>query len=117
MSDMEIKVILEEANVNKDFFTSNHKENNLKCPFCQQELVIPKEEIRNGIQCCVCRNPKCEFDGWHFPVKLVQKLITTRKALDVAVDGLEEMTWGCDSSDAEHLLKEIKKITALDQKE
>lgn len=38
MSDMKIKVILEEANVNKDFFTSNRKENKLKCPFCQQEL-------------------------------------------------------------------------------
>ena len=61
----------------------------MKCPFCQQELVIPKEEIRNGIQCCVCRNPKCEFDGWHFPVKLVQELIHTRKALDVAVDTLD----------------------------
>ena len=57
--------------------------NDMKCPFCQQELVIPKEEIRNGIQCCVCRNPKCEFDGWHFPVKLVQELIRTRKALEI----------------------------------
>ena len=40
-----------------------------------------------------------------------QELIRTRKALDVAIDGLEKMTWGCDSSDAEHLLKEIKGIT------
>ena len=63
----------------------------MKCPFCQQELVIPKEEIRNGIQCCVCRNPKCEFDGWHFPVKLVQKLITTRKALDYTTTMLERI--------------------------
>ena len=48
---------------------------------------------------------------------LKDELDRTRKALDVAVDGLEKMTWGCDSSDAEHLLKEIKKITALEQKE
>jgi hypothetical protein len=27
------------------------------------------------------------------------------------------MTWGCDSSDAEHLLKEIEQITALKQKD
>lgn len=60
----------------------NIKNKKLLCPFCQHELVIPKEENRNGIQCCVYRNPKCEFDGWHFPVKLVQELITTRKALD-----------------------------------
>lgn len=67
----------------------------LLCPFCRQELVIPKEEIRNGIQCCVCRNPKCEFDGWHFPVKLVQELITTRKALDVALDALDNIKKNC----------------------
>ena len=41
----------------------------------------------------------------------------TRKALDAAVDGLKKMTWGCDSSDAEHLLKEIKEITTLEQKD
>ena len=63
----------------------------LLCPFCQREMVIPKEEVRKGMQCCVCRNPKCEFDGWHFPVKLVQELITTRKALDLAVDALKEL--------------------------
>lgn len=39
------------------------------------------------------------------------ELIKTEQALDVAVSGLEKMTWGCDSSDAEHLLKEIKHIT------
>lgn len=49
--------------------------------------------------------------------QLRNQLDRTRKALDVAVDGLEKMTWGCDSSDAEHLLKEIKATTALEQKD
>ena len=48
--------------------------------------------------------------------KLEAELDRTRKTLDVAVDELEKMTWGCDSSDAEHLLKEIKEITAQEQK-
>lgn len=55
----------------------------LKCPFCQQEMVIPKEKVRKGIQCCVCRNPKCEFDGWHFPVKIINILINTKELLDI----------------------------------
>ena len=38
MTDMEMKVFLEEANVKKDFIP-RCKENNLKCPFCQWELV------------------------------------------------------------------------------
>ena len=54
----------------------------MKCPFCGQEMIIPKEEVRKGIQCCVCRNPKCEFDGWHFPVKIITALIDTKKKLD-----------------------------------
>ena len=46
-----------------------------------------------------------------------KELDRTSKALDVAVAGLEKMTWGCDSSDAEHLLKQIKEITAQEQKD
>lgn len=49
--------------------------------------------------------------------ELKDELDRTRKALDVTVDELEKMTWGCDSSDAEHLLKEIKEITAPEQKD
>ena len=47
--------------------------------------------------------------------KLKIELERTRKALDIVIDRLKEMTWGCDSSDAEHLLKEIEKI--LEQKD
>lgn len=46
-------------------------------------------------------------------IKRTMELDRTQKALAAAVDGLEKMTWGCDSTDAEHLLKEI---TALEQK-
>ena len=72
----------------------------LKCPFCQQELSETIWEY--GERETTCFN--CDITG---NSKLWQELIRTRKALDVAVDGLEKMTWGCDSSDAEHLLKEI----------
>lgn len=54
----------------------------LKCPFCQQEYIIHKDDPYLGQQCCVCRNPNCEFDGWHFPVKFVSELICAREALE-----------------------------------
>lgn len=82
----------------------------LKCPFCQQKLVRHWGMEEPALYCC--DNPKCSRGGvatesaW-------QELIRTSKALDVAVEGLEKMTWGCDSSDAEHLLKEIKGITVM----
>ena len=64
---------------------------NLKCPFCQQEYIITKDDFCFGQQRCVCRNPKCEFDGWHFPVRLVSELIRTRKALGMASDCMKIM--------------------------
>lgn len=54
----------------------------MKCPFCQQEYIITKDDSCFGQQRCVCRNPNCEFDGWHFPIKLVSELIRTRKELE-----------------------------------
>ena len=80
----------------------------LKCQFCQQELE--EETFYKGRVFVSCNNPNC-WGG------IITELIRTRKALDVAISGLEKMTYGCDSSDAEHLLKEIKEITALKQKE
>lgn len=64
----------------------------LKCPFCQQEYIITKGDSCFGQQRCVCRNPNCEFDGWHFPIKLVSELIRTRKALEVAVGAIKNAT-------------------------
>lgn len=74
------------------------------CSWCKAPLVL-KDDI------LVCSNTDCPACDEKY---LHEELIRTRKALDVAVAGLEKMTWGCDSSDAEHLLKEI---TALEQKE
>lgn len=77
MDDMKIKVYLEEANVNKDFFTSC-KENKLKCPFCQQEL-------RN---CCAgviytCSKPdSCPHVQCYGSKELWQALIDTKKKLN-----------------------------------
>lgn len=80
----------------------------MKCPFCQQELEIdPCGEMG-------CPNDKCKESVFLIGTKdFWETFIRTHKALKLAVDGLEKMTWGCDSSDAEHLLKEIKEITAL----
>ena len=81
---------------------------NIKCPFCQQELkTFAKYKDETSTVYC----SKCNLIGDN---KLFEELMRTRKALDVAMAGLEKMTWGCDSSDAEHLLKEI---TALEQKD
>ena len=94
---------------------------NLICPFCQQEYIITKGDSCFGQQRCVCRNPNCEFDGWHFPIKLVSELIRTRKALDVALDWLGQVATleKCDDDLCREFTKrklaEIK--TVLEQKE
>lgn len=100
MSDMEIKVYLEEANVNKKFFTSNSKENNLKCPFCQQELEINDLDV----QLLGCENQNCKHSIHYDTVgtkELWQELIRTRKALDVAVDKLKGIKAYYDDSYAD----------------
>ena len=86
----------------------------MKCPFCQQEF---REIYFNGVRVgYICPNPNCKPTE-HFKgnKELWQELIRTRKALDVAIRGLDQMTWGCDSTDAEYLLKETK--TTLEQKD
>ena len=74
----------------------------MKCPFCNLDM----QTHRIFLDGC---------DNTHSP--LWRELTRTHKALEAAVAGLEKMTWGCDSSDAEHLLKQIKEITALEQKD
>ena len=93
----------------------------MKCPFCQQEMRRTNG-THNKVGVWQCRNSNdpdnvCIASGYLFNDDVLNYIIRTRKALDVAVDGLKEMTWGCDSSDAEHLLKEIKDQTALEQKD
>lgn len=96
-------------NVKKDFFDC--KENNLKCPFCQQEL---KELYVNGNSVGFrCKNKNCPETNimcgtkmlWQALIdtkkklddlsdkngKLKTELDCTRKALDVAKNGLKEL--------------------------
>ena len=112
MTDMEIKVILEEANVRKDFFTSDCKENKLKCPFCQQELVRHWGMKEPALYCC--DNPKCSRGGVATESSW-QELIRTRKALEIAKDTLYWYDDNYDSVVAQNTLDEIK--TALEQKD
>ncbi len=68
----------------------------LYCPWCGDELIFAHK--LKGMQTCVCRNPTCKYDGYHFPVEVIQQLIDgkkvqgelehTRKTLDIAVDTL-----------------------------
>lgn len=90
--------------------------NDIKCPFCQQELG------RKNINDRMCSNEKCVSWKGNFygSEDLWQELIRTRKALDVAVDALKEIKDGktpvslgiyMDINDA------LEQITALEQKE
>lgn len=86
----------------------------MKCPFCGKKL---EPYYGYGIGLYSCSNLACKGTDMKAEDDVWQELIRTRKALEIAVNGLEKMTWGCDSSDAEHLLKEIKEITAPEQKD
>lgn len=82
----------------------------MKCPVCNVGYV------HESVNHWCCDYEFCpSYD--ETDTETYDTLIRTRKALDAAIRGLDQMTWGCDSSDAEHLLKEIKEITALEQKE
>ena len=53
----------------------------MKCPFCNGELV-------GTIGHPICRNQDCVMCDDPMPQDLLEELIRTRKALDVAVDAL-----------------------------
>lgn len=90
----------------------------MKCPVCNKQMKIGTLDPDDSMGTVWMSIMPCDCVCSYGASKAVwQELIRTRKALDVAVDGLKKMTWGCDSSDAEHLLKEIEQITALEQKE
>ena len=76
--------------------------NELKCPFCQQELrnIHPTYVI--------CDN--CRITGED---RLWQELITTRKALDVAIDALDASKTLADIAGFKILVAGIEK--ALEQ--
>lgn len=94
---------------------------NMKCPFCQQEMKRTNG-THNKVGVWQCQNSNdpdnvCIASGYLFNDDILNYIARMRKALIIAAAGLIKMTWGCDSFDAEYLLKEIKKITALEQKD
>ena len=66
----------------------------LLCPFCQQELSY-MDTIDGGFEIFSC---DCKKSIWFFGNdKLWQELITTRKALDLAIQFLESLRSSEDS--------------------
>lgn len=59
----------------------------LHCPFCGSELNDYPDKT-TGARMAVCRNPKCKYDGWHFPIDITQRMIDGKKAQD-ALKGIE----------------------------
>ena len=86
----------------------------MKCPFCQQELVKDTPFAWN------CPNEECvETDMMWGTANMWQELIRTRKALDVAVDALNAVTATPLNSRVIHDVanKALEQITALEQKD
>ena len=108
----------------------------LKCPFCQQEL---REIYCYGVVMgYLCPNPDCKkAEKLKGNAEFWQKLIRTRKALDVAVDALksahdyyeyciqrdkdydgDDINWDCTAMNMDNDISEaLKQITALEQKD
>ena len=96
-------------------FLKKAYDNDMKCPFCQQELLLSSYrdgDKDNEIWNCL----HCQIGGKR---KLWQELIRTRKALEIAVDALNridkelmtgiEMAWQARNA--------LEQITALKQKD
>jgi len=84
MTDMEIKVFLEEADVKKDFIP-DHTENKLKCPFCSSEMA-------GTIGHPICHyNPDCPIHDETVPVEVLELLDRTKKQLELALSGLQKI--------------------------
>lgn len=60
----------------------------LHCPFCGVELNDYPDKTTDA-RMAVCRNPKCKYDGWHFPIDITQRMIDGKKAQD-ALNWLNE---------------------------
>lgn len=80
----------------------------LKCPFCSDELVFPKDKLK-GIKLCVCRNPTCKYDGWHFPKEIIHQLIEGNKARD-ALKRIANYMYAKDENNMKWHVLHLKKI-------
>lgn len=56
----------------------------MKCCFCGSELNDYPDKT-TGDRMTVCRNPKCKYDGWHFPIDITQRMIDGKKAQDALI--------------------------------
>lgn len=92
---------------------------NRVCPFCGGEMIGT-----NGHPICHY-NPDCVIHDESIPQEILDKLETTRKALDVAVDALKEYA-NEEHWDFEHFYslytydkakEALEQITALEQKD
>ena len=120
MKDRVMQVILAEADVGKGFIPDHAKNKfsdnsgNLKCPFCNGELV-------GTIGHPICRNQDCVMCDDPMPQDLLEELDRTRKALELAIKGLKN----CKTRDhigavcraPEYVDKILEQITALEQKD
>jgi hypothetical protein len=94
--------------------------NDMKCPFCQQEL----EEDYLDVKLFGCENQKCKYSTHYDTVgtkELWLELIRTRKALELAITGLKNCKTrdhiGAVCRTPEYVDKILEQITALEQKE
>ncbi|MBP5789268.1 MAG: hypothetical protein J6W29_03435 [Neisseriaceae bacterium] len=99
----------------------------LKCPFCGKFLDAVVKNQNDWIYSC--GNPSCEFfddcDNYEKKHYLAtpefwQELIRTRKALEIAVDGIKYMRNNCLEYAADYMDKAddiLEQITALEQKD
>ena len=85
----------------------------MKCPFCNGELV-------GTIGHPICRNQDCVMCDETMPKELLDLLERTRKVLEIAVDALKYankcIKGGCVNWETE-IDKALNKITALEQKD
>lgn len=87
----------------------------MKCPFCNGELV-------GTIGHPICRNQNCVMCDDPMPKDLLEELIRTRKALELAITGLKNCKTrdhiGAICRTPEYVDKVLEQIkTALEQKE
>lgn len=74
---------------------------NIKCPFCNGELV-------GTIGHPICRNQDCVMCDDPMPKDLLEELIRTRRALNVAVDALKRIKFR-----GEHSKYECCKVSGI----
>lgn len=86
--------------------------NEMKCPFCQQELE--EETFSRGRVFVSCNNPNCIISDWGGCSKqIITELIHTRKALDILLFTINRLENQNYKDCAWHLRLAIAKIKAI----